>query len=89
MDLWVYVGTMPARKTGGKDMGRISVFRRTDGDKDGRAQLYAVVYIDRDKIRITTGIKVLEGEWDAAHERVKGKKAEDFILIIEQPLMWE
>ena len=58
-------------------MGKITVSRRSGGDKDGRSQLYVVVYISRETIRIATGIKVLETEWDAEHERVKGKKADD------------
>jgi len=65
-------------------MGKITVSRRSDGDKEGRAQLYIVVYINREKIRLSTGIKILPEEWDAVHERVKGKKANDLNLIIEQ-----
>ena len=65
-------------------MGKITVSRRSDGDKEGRAQLYVVVYINRDTIRLSTGIKVLESEWDAAHERVKGKLSNDRNLIIDQ-----
>ncbi len=65
-------------------MGKITVSRRSGGDKDGRSQLYVVVYISRETIRIATGIKVLETEWDAEHERVKGKNANDLNLIIEQ-----
>lgn len=65
-------------------MGKISVNRRSDGDKDGRAQLYIVVYIDRETIRLSTGIKVLASEWDATHERVKGKLSNDRNLIIDQ-----
>ncbi len=65
-------------------MGKITVSRRSDGDKEGRAQLYVVVYINRDTIRLSTGIKVLESEWDATHERVKGKLSNDRNLIIDQ-----
>ena len=65
-------------------MGKITVSRRKDEDREGRAQLYVVVYIERVTIRLATGVKVTEKEWDAAHERVKGKGSDDRNLIIEQ-----
>lgn len=65
-------------------MGKITVSRRKDEDREGRAQLYVVVYVERVTIRLATGVKVSEKEWDAAHERVKGKGANDRNLIIEQ-----
>lgn len=65
-------------------MGKITVSRRTYVDMEGRAQLQVVLYINSEKIRLSTGIKVLEKEWDAEHERVKGSNAKDYNLIIDQ-----
>ena len=67
-----------------RKMGKISVFRRNGGDKQGRSQLYVVVYISRETIRLATGVKVLESEWDAERELVRGKGSSDKNLIIGQ-----
>lgn len=66
-------------------MAKITVRRRTDNVRaDGRAPLYAVIYIDRSKIRIPLDISVGDSEWDASAERVRGrtKEVRDLNLII-------
>ena len=65
-------------------MGKVSVCRRKEEDKEGRAQLFVVVYINREKVRLSTGIKVSVKEWDAVGCRVKGRGSDDSNLIIEQ-----
>ena len=66
-------------------MAKISIKRRNESERiDGRAALYAVVYIQRTKIRIPLDIAVIEEEWDPVKEIVKGRGADarDKNLII-------
>ena len=67
-------------------MARITIRRRDENERqDGKAALYAVVNIERKKIRLPLGIAVSSQEWDAEKERVRGrgKEAKDFNLIID------
>lgn len=66
-------------------MAKISIKRRNEYEcADGTAALYAVICIEREKIRIPLGISVLKSDWDPVTERVKGRTrtAEDKNLII-------
>ncbi len=66
-------------------MAKISIKRRNESERiDGRAALYAVIYIQRTKIRIPLDIAVIEEEWDPVKEIVKGRGADarDKNLII-------
>lgn len=66
-------------------MAKVSIKRRVGYERaDGRAALYAVVNINRDKIRIPLDIAVTSSEWDPISERVKGRSQEskDKNLII-------
>ncbi|MBD5190582.1 MAG: hypothetical protein HDS93_01810 [Bacteroidales bacterium] len=66
-------------------MFNVQIKRRNDAEKtDGTAALYAVVCIDRKKIRIPVGLSVTDQEWDAVKQRVRGRseEASDKNLII-------
>lgn len=66
-------------------MAKVTIKRRDESERaDGRAALYAVLNIDRIKIRIPVGIAVSGQEWDASAERIKGRGQEvkDRNLII-------
>lgn len=66
-------------------MAKVTIKRRGDSERaDGRASLYAVLHIERTKIRIPLDIAVTTDEWDPASERVKGRGREvkDMNLII-------
>lgn len=66
-------------------MAKVSIKRRVGYERaDGRAALYAVVNINRDKIRIPLDIAATSSEWDPISERVKGRSQEskDKNLII-------
>lgn len=66
-------------------MAKITIKRRDEAQRqDGRAALYAVVNIDRQKIRIPVEVAVTAEEWDPAAERIKGRGQEvkDRNLII-------
>ena len=65
-------------------MAKVTIKRRSDQGADGRAPLYAVLYIERIKIRIPVDISVTSSEWDPISERVKGRGQEvkDKNLII-------
>lgn len=66
-------------------MAKVSIKRRVGYERaDGRAALYAVVNINRDKIRIPLDIAVTSSEWDPISERVKGRgqESKDKNLII-------
>lgn len=67
-------------------MAKISVIRRKDEDRDGMAQVLAVVYINRTKVRIPTAVKSKMAEWDAIKGCVRGnsQSAKDRNLIINQ-----
>lgn len=66
-------------------MAKISIKRRNESERaDGCAPLYAVINIDREKIRVPVELAVTVTEWDAQAERVKGRGQEvkDKNLII-------
>lgn len=66
-------------------MAKISIKRRNESERaDGRAALYAVVTIERTKLRIPLDIAVTSSEWNPVKEMVKGKGQEvkDCNLII-------
>lgn len=67
-------------------MKKVTIRRRDDYERaDGRAALYAVLNLERTKIRIPLDIAVTTKEWDAASEHVKGrgKEIQDWNLIID------
>lgn len=66
-------------------MAKVTIKRRNESERaDGRAALYAVLNIERKKIRIPLDIAVFSEEWDASAERIKGrsKDVKDKNLII-------
>lgn len=66
-------------------MAKVTIIRRTDSErKDGKSPLYAVLNINRIKIRLPVNVAVSVKEWDPASERVKGRtqEAKDKNLII-------
>lgn len=66
-------------------MAKISIKRRNECERaDGCAPLYAVLNIDREKIRVPVDLAVTAAEWDPITERIKGrgKEAKDKNLII-------
>lgn len=66
-------------------MEKISIKRRNESERiDGTAAIYAIIHINREKVRIPIGITVKRDEWDAKNECVKGrgKAARDMNLII-------
>ncbi|MDE6270288.1 MAG: site-specific integrase [Muribaculaceae bacterium] len=66
-------------------MAKITIKRRNESERaDGRAALYAVVNIQREKIRIALDLAVTSAEWDPISERVRGRGQEykDKNLII-------
>lgn len=66
-------------------MAKITIKRRNESERaDGRAALYAVVNIQREKIRIPLDLAVTSAEWDPVAERVRGRgqDAKDKNLII-------
>ncbi|MBE6305723.1 MAG: site-specific integrase [Bacteroidales bacterium] len=66
-------------------MAKVTIKRRSDKERaDGRAALYAVLNIARDKIRIPLDIAVKSDEWDASAERIigRGQEVKDKNLII-------
>lgn len=66
-------------------MAKVSIKRRSDKEKkDGTAALYAVLYVEKQKIRIPLDISVLARDWDPVAERIKGrgKEISDRNLII-------
>lgn len=55
-------------------MTKVTIRRRSESPRaDGSASLYAVLNIQRDKVRIPLDIAVKAEDWDAAKERVKGR----------------
>lgn len=67
-------------------MAKVTIKRRGDSERaDGRAALYAVLNIKREKIRIPLDISVSSSEWDETSERIKGRGQEvkDKNLIIQ------
>lgn len=66
-------------------MAKVTIKRRNESERaDGRAALYAVLNIERTKIRLPLDIAVTSAEWDPATERIKGRGQEvkDQNLII-------
>lgn len=55
-------------------MAKISIKRRNEYERaDGRAALYAVLYINCEKIRVPLDLAVTAAEWDAQAEMIKGR----------------
>lgn len=55
-------------------MAKVTIKRRNESERaDGRAALYAVLNIQRVKIRIPLDIAVTSDEWDADRETIKGR----------------
>ena len=66
-------------------MAKVTIKRRNESERaDGRAALYAVLNIQREKIRIPLDIAVSVTEWDAESEHIRGRSQEvkDKNLII-------
>lgn len=66
-------------------MAKVTIKRRNESERaDGRAALYAVLNIERIKIRLPLDIAVTSAEWDPIAERIKGRAQEvkDKNLII-------
>lgn len=66
-------------------MAKVTIRRRNESERaDGRAALYAVLNIERIKIRLPLDIAVTSAEWDPVTERIKGRGQEvkDKNLII-------
>jgi len=66
-------------------MAKVTIKRRNESERaDGRAALYAVLNIERIKIRLPLDIAVTSAEWDPVAERIKGRGQEvkDKNLII-------
>lgn len=66
-------------------MAKVTIKRRNESERaDGRAALYAVLNIERIKIRLPLDIAVTSSEWDPVAERIKGRAQEvkDKNLII-------
>lgn len=66
-------------------MAKITIKRRNDKERvDGKAALYAVLHINRMKIRLPLDIAVAMENWDPVAERIKGRSQEvkDLNLII-------
>ena len=66
-------------------MAKITIKRRNESERtDGRAPLYAVLNIDREKIRIPVDLSVTASEWDADSERIggRGQEVKDKNLIL-------
>lgn len=65
-------------------MATITIKRRKEERKDGRAALYAVFNVAGEKIRVPVDIAVSEEEWDPVNELIKGRSPEvkDKNLII-------
>lgn len=66
-------------------MAKVTIKRRNENERaDGRAALYAVLNIERTKIRLPLDIAVTSAEWDPVTERIRGRgqEAKDKNLII-------
>lgn len=66
-------------------MAKVTIKRRNNNERaDGQAALYAVLNIERIKIRIPLDIAVTSADWDPITERVRGRSQEskDKNLII-------
>ena len=66
-------------------MAKVTIRRRNESERaDGRAALYAVLNIERIKIRLPLDIAVTSAEWDETSERIRGRgqQIKDWNLII-------
>lgn len=66
-------------------MANVTIKRRADYQRaDGEAALYAIVNIQRTKLRIPLGISVSSQDWDSLAQRIRGRsqEAKDKNLII-------
>lgn len=66
-------------------MAKVTIRRRNESERaDGRAALYAVLNIERIKIRLPLDIAVTSAEWDETAERIRGRgqQVKDWNLII-------
>ena len=66
-------------------MAKVTIKRRNESERaDGRAALYAVLNIERTKIRLPLDLAVTSAEWDPVTERIRGRGQEvkDKNLII-------
>ena len=57
-------------------MAKISIVRRNREKQNGEAQLYAVFYVNRQKVMMPTKVYVRSEDWDEKGQRVKGVTAE-------------
>lgn len=57
-------------------MAKISIVRRNREKRNGEAQLYAVFYVNRQKVMMPTKVYVRSEDWDEKAQRVKGITAE-------------
>ena len=76
---------MSAQKLAHRKMAKVTIKRRNESERaDGRAALYAVLNIERIKIRLPLDIAVTSAEWDETAERVRGRgqQVKDWNLII-------
>ena len=76
---------MSAQKLAHRKMAKVTIRRRNESERaDGRAALYAVLNIERIKIRLPLDIAVTSAEWDETAERVRGRgqQVKDWNLII-------
>lgn len=76
---------MSAQNLTQQKMAKVTIKRRNESERaDGRAALYAVVNINRTKIRLPVDLAVTTAEWDSTTERIKGRGQEvkDKNLII-------
>ena len=76
---------MSAQKLAHRKMAKVTIRRRNESERaDGRAALYAVLNLERIKIRLPLDIAVTSAEWDETAERVRGRgqQVKDWNLII-------
>ena len=58
-------------------MTKFSIRRRSEDERaDGTALLYVVIYIERQKLRLSLEIGVTAKEWDPVAEKVLGRSQE-------------
>ena len=65
-------------------MAKVTIKRRNESERaDGRAALYAVLNIERIKIRLPLDIAVTGAEWDPVTERIKGRGQDGYSQQID------
>lgn len=72
-----------------RHMVNVRIMRRNDAErKDGKAPLYAVFYINGEKIRLSLNVMVTLKEWSSTRQSIKGnsKEAKDKNLIIQNTI---